>query len=165
MRLLLPGGVIGALLGSAEGCRRSRPVPHRRWLIWTPMLFALALLQDLGDLLAGFDGGIGIAAVAVPAVCMAGGYGIAGRGPAWSRVMGLLVLLAAVPIWALTAEDVADPSMALGDPHGAWGAVLYWGLLATFSLAASLPHRRPGSGGVGGHDAALATAVQQVAAA
>lgn len=163
--LLLPGAVIGALLGWAEGCRRSRPVPHRRWLVWTPMLFALALLPNPGGLLAGLDGGIGIAAVAVPALCMAGGYGIAGRGPTWSRGMGLLALLAAIPIWAMTAEDVGGSSMALDDPRGAWAAVLYWALLATFSLAASLPHRRPSPGAGAGTSSAPKGAEQQAAMA
>ena len=33
--------------------------------------------------------------------------------------------------------------MSLGDPHGLWAAALYWGLLATFSMAAAIPHRKP----------------------
>jgi hypothetical protein len=140
--VLLPGAVIGALLGWAEHRRWSGPVPCRRWLIWAPMLFAAVLLQDPRDLVDGFEGGIGLAAVAVPAICMAGGYGLAGRGPAWLRVIGILVLVGTVPAWALSASDVGGPSMGLDNPHGAWAAVLYWALLATFSLAASIPHRR-----------------------
>lgn len=31
--------------------------------------------------------------------------------------------------------------MSLDNPRGAWAAVLYWGLLATFSMAAAIPHR------------------------
>jgi hypothetical protein len=107
------------------------------------MLFGSVLLQDPKDLMDGFEGGIGLAALAVPAICMAGGYGIAGRGPVWLRAIGILVLLATVPAWALTAGDVGGPSMELDNPHGAWAAVLYWSLLATFSLAAAIPHRRP----------------------
>lgn len=33
--------------------------------------------------------------------------------------------------------------MSLGNPHGAWAALLYWGLLSTFSMAAAIPHRDP----------------------
>jgi len=52
-----------------------------------------------------------------------------------------LVALSAIPIWSVTAADVGSASMSLRDPHGAWAAVLYWELLATFSMAAPIPHR------------------------
>ena len=141
--VLLPGMVVGALLGWAEHRRWSGPVPARRWLIWSPMLFVAVLLQNPLDLLGGFEGGIGLAAVAVPAICMLGGYAIGGRGPLWVRALSGLVLLSTIPIWALTATDVGGPSLSLGNPHGAWAAILYWGLLATFSMAAAIPHRAP----------------------
>ena len=141
--VLLPGTVIGALLGWAEHRRWSGPVPGRRWLIWSPMLFVAVLLQNPLDLLSGFEGGIGLAAVAVPAICMIGGYAIAGRGPLWVRGVCGLVLLSSIPIWSLTAVAVGGASMSLGNAHGAWAALLYWGLLATFSMAASIPHRQP----------------------
>jgi hypothetical protein len=51
-----------------------------------------------------------------------------------------LVALSAIPIWSVTATDVGGASMSLRDPHGAWAATLYWGLLATFSMAAAIPH-------------------------
>jgi hypothetical protein len=141
--VLLPGAVIGALLASAEYRRWTGTVPHRRWLIWSPMLFAAVLLQNPLDLLDGFDGGIGLAAVAVPATCMLGAYAIAGSGPRWIRGLCALVALSAIPIWSLTATDVGGSAMSLSDAHGAWAAVLYWGLLATFSMAAAIPHRSP----------------------
>jgi hypothetical protein len=140
--VLAPGVVIGGLLAWGEWRRWSGEVPHRRWLVWSPMLFAAVLLQDPVDLVGGFDGNVGLGALAVPAICMIGGYAIAGRGPATVRALCALVALSAIPIWALTAEDVGGTSFGLDDPHGAWAAVLYWGLLATFSLAASIPHRR-----------------------
>ena len=141
--VLLPGTVIGSLLGWAEHRRWSGPIPGRRWLIWSPMIFVAVLLQNPLDLLDGFEGGIGLAAVAVPAICMAGGYAIAGRGPLWVRAVGGLVLLSTIPVWSLTAADVGGSSMSLGNPHGAWAALLYWGLLATFAMAAAIPHGRP----------------------
>jgi hypothetical protein len=144
--ILLPGTVIGALLGWAEHARWSGPVPGRRWLIWSPMLFTALFFQDPLDLLLnGFEGGVGLAAVAVPAICMLGGYAIAGRGPLWVRGTAGLVLLATIPVWALTAADVGGSPMSLGNAHGAWAAILYWGLLATFSMAAAIPHRAPAS--------------------
>ena len=141
--VLVPGAVIGALLGWAEHRRWSGPVPGRRWLIWSPMIFVAVLLQNPLDLLNGFEGGIGLAAVAVPAICMLGGYAIGGRGALWVRALCGLVLLSTVPIWSLTAVEVGGSSMSLGNAHGAWAALLYWGLLATFSTAAAIPHREP----------------------
>jgi hypothetical protein len=64
--VLLPGAAIGALLAWAEHRRWTGPVPHRRWLVWSPMLFAAVLLQNPLDLADGFEGGIGLAAVSVP---------------------------------------------------------------------------------------------------
>jgi hypothetical protein len=139
--VLLPGAAIGALLAWAEHRRWAASVPHRRWLVWSPMLFATVLLQNPLDLADGFENGIGLAAVSVPAICMIGGYAIAGRGPGWVRSVCGLVILSAIPIWSVTASDVGGPSMALDNPHGAWAAVLYWGLLATFAMAAAIPHR------------------------
>jgi len=141
--VLLPGTVIGALLALAEHRRWTGTVPYRRWLVWSPMLFAAVLVHNPFDLAGGFEGGVGLGAVAVPAMCMLGGYAIAGGGPLWVRGLCGLVLLSAIPIWSLTATDVGGPSMSLGDPHGAWAAILYWGLLATFSMAAAIPHRTP----------------------
>ena len=137
--VLLPGTVVGMLLAWGEHRRSSGPVPHRRWLVWSPMLFAAVLLQDPVALVGGFDGGIGLAAIAVPAMCMVGGYALARGGSPWLRGLAGLVISSAVPIWALTATDVGGSSLSLGSPHGAWAAVLFWGLLATFSMAAALP--------------------------
>jgi hypothetical protein len=141
--VLLPGAVIGAVIGGAERQRRRGSVSHRRWVVWTPLLFAAVLLQNPRDLLGGFDGGVGLSAVAVPAICMIGGYGLSGHGPRWLRAACVLVLIGCVPAWALTATSVGGPTMGLNTPHGAWGAVLCWSLLVTFSIAAGLPHRTP----------------------
>jgi hypothetical protein len=152
--VLLPGAVIGALLGWSEHRRWCGPIPHRRWLVWSPMLFAGVLLRDPRELAAGFEGGIGLAAVAVPGMCMVGGYALAGRGPRSLRVLCGVVALSAVPIWSITATDVGGPSFSLTDAHGAWAAVLYWSLLASFSLAAAIPHRAPARMHRDGGDAA-----------
>jgi hypothetical protein len=94
--VLLPGAVIGALLASAEYRRLRGRRANRRWLIWSPLLFAAVLLQNPLDLVDGFQGGVGLAAVAVPAMCMLGGYAIAGRGPRWARGLCALVALSAI---------------------------------------------------------------------
>lgn len=141
--VLLPGAIIGALMAWAEHRRWTGSLSHARWFIWSPMLFAAVLLQKPLDLLAGFEGGVGLGAVAVPAICMLGGYALAGQGPLWGRGLCGILTLSAVPIWALTATKVGGGPMSLGDPHGLWAAILYWGLLATFSMAAAIPHRTP----------------------
>lgn len=141
--ILLPGAIIGALLAWAEHRRWTGSLPHVRWFIWSPMLFAALLLQNPLDLLAGIEGGVGLGAVAVPVMCMLGGYALAGQGPLWGRGLCGVLTLSAVPIWALTATEVGGAPMSLRDPHGLWAAILYWGLLATFSLAAAIPHRPP----------------------
>lgn len=107
------------------------------------MLFAAVLVHNPLGLADVFKNGIGLAAVAVPAMCMLGGYAIAGRGPRWVRCLSGLVAVSAIPIWSLTATDVGGSSTSLGTPRGAWAAVLFWSLLATFSMAAAIPHRRP----------------------
>jgi hypothetical protein len=118
------------------------------------MLFAAVLLRDPRDLVSGFEGGVGVAAVAVPAMCMVGGYALAGRGRRWVRALCGLVALSAIPIWSITATDVGGPSLSLTNPRGAWAALLYWGLLATFSMAAAIPHRAPARLHPDGGDAA-----------
>ena len=141
--VLLPGAVIGALLAWAEHRRWTGSLPHALWLVWSPMLFAAVLFRNPLDLLGGFEGGVGLASVAVPSLCMLGGYAIAGHGALWVRGLCGLLTLSAIPIWSLTATLVGGASMSLGDPHGLWAAILYWGLLATFSMAAAIPHRTP----------------------
>lgn len=139
--ILLPGTVIGALLAWVEHRRWSGREPHRHWLIWSPILFAAVLVSNPLDLLGGFEDGVGISAFAVPALGIAGGFAIAGRGPLWVRGACGIAALSAIPIWSLTASDVGGSSMALANAHGAWAAVLYWGLLATLAIAAAIPHR------------------------
>ena len=141
--VLLPGAIIGALIAGAEHRRWTGSLSHARWPVWSPMLFAAVLLQNPLALAAGFEGGVGLAAVGVPATCMLGGYAIAGHGPVWVRGLCALIPLSALPIWSLTATAVGGASMSLSDPHGLWAAILYWGLLATFSMTAATPHRRP----------------------
>jgi hypothetical protein len=157
--VLLPGMMIGAVIAWAESQRHAGlgPLRYRRWVLWAPTLFTAVLFQKPGDLVHGFDGGVGLSAVAVPVICMIGGYGFSGQGRRWLRGLCLLVLAACVPAWAATAEAVGGPAMGLTTPRGAWAAVLYWSLLLTFSIAAGLPHRRPAAPAPAGSTASLRT--------
>ena len=141
--ILLPGLVIGLLLGWAEQLRRTGGRRHWRWLALSPLLFAAILFSEgpLG-VLGIFENGLGGGAIGVPLIAMVGGYAISGRGPHWGRLAGGLVALSAVPIWALTVESFAGADLAVTTPRGLWVAVYYYTFLALFMIAAAVPHRR-----------------------
>ena len=140
--ILLPGLLIGLLLGWAEHLRRSGGRRHWRWLALSPLLFAAVLFSEgpLG-VLGIFEDGLGGGAIGVPLYAMAGGYAISGRGPRWGRLAGGLLALTAVPIWALTVESFAGADLAVTTPRGLWVAVYYYSFLALLMVAAAIPHR------------------------
>jgi membrane protein implicated in regulation of membrane protease activity len=51
------------------------------------------------------------------------------------------VFLTGLAVWALTATSVGGHDFALTTPHGLWATLLYYALLATLALAASVPLR------------------------
>jgi hypothetical protein len=142
--ILLPGAVIGALLGWAEFLRRHRDGPGRRRLAYAPLLFAAVLVPGLLHPESFLEDGIGGGAIGVPVIAMLGGFAISGRGPAWGRALAGLGFTAGFVVWLLVAVPVGGESFALGTPHGLWVSVLYESLLVTFALAASVPHRPTG---------------------
>ena len=150
--ILLPGLVIGLLLGWAEHLRRTGGRRHWRWLALSPLLFTAVLFSEgpLG-VLGIFEDGLGGGAIGVPLYATAGGYAISGRGPRWSRLACGVLTLTVVPIWALTVESFAGPDLAITTPRGLWVALYYYSFLALFMMAAAIPHRTPGQ--VGGAQA------------
>lgn len=140
--ILLPGLVIGLLLGWAEHLRRTGGRRHWRWLALSPLLFAAVLFSEgpLG-VLGIFEDGLGGGAIGVPLYAMAGGYAIAGPGPRWGRLACGALVLTAIPIWALTVESFAGPELAVTTPRGLWVALYYYSFLALFMVAAAIPHR------------------------
>ena len=141
--VLLPGLLIGLLLGWAEQLRRSGGRPHWRWLALSPLLFAAVLFSEgpLG-VLGIFEDGLGGGAIGVPLFAMAGGYAISGRGPRWGRLAAGLLAVTAIPIWVLTVESFAGADLAVTTPRGLWVAVYYWSFLAVAMVAAAIPHRQ-----------------------
>jgi hypothetical protein len=139
--LLLPGAVVGALLGWAEHIRRSGGRRRWRWLALSPLVFAAVLLSDPGNPGGLLEDGVGGGAIAVPLLGMAGGYALSGRGPRTARVAAGTVALIPVPLWALTATSVGDPGLALDTARGAWVALYFWAFLALLALACAIPHR------------------------
>lgn len=140
--ILLPGLVIGLLLGWAEHLRRTGGRRRWRWLALSPLLFAAILFSE-GPLgwLGIFEQGIGGGAIGVPLIAMAGGYAISGRGPRWGRLTCGALALTAVPIWALTVESFAGADLAVTTPRGLWVALYYYSFLALLMVAAAVPHR------------------------
>jgi hypothetical protein len=139
--ILLPGAVIGALLGWAEHLRRTGGRPGWRRLALAPLLFAAILFSNPFDLAGILDDGVGGGAIGVPVVAMLGGYAVSGRGPAWGRALSGLGFLAAFTSWLLVAVDVGGSSFSLTTSHGLWASTLYEGLLVVFALGAAIPHR------------------------
>jgi hypothetical protein len=133
--VLLPGAVVGALLGWAAHLRGRAP----RWLVAAPLVFVLFTPSVLVSV---FVDGLGGGAIAVPLLGMAGGYALAGRGPRWTRWAAGGVALLAVPGWLVLASIAGGP-LAPDTPRGAWVAVLYLSLLAVLAFGAALPHRAP----------------------
>lgn len=140
--ILLPGLLVGMLLGWAEHLRRTGGRRGWRLLALSPLLFAAVLFSEgpLG-VLGVFEDGLGGGAIGVPLYAMAGGYAISGRGPHWGRLAGGLLALTAVPVWALTVESFAGADLAVTTPRGLWVAVYYYSFLALLMVAAAIPHR------------------------
>lgn len=142
--ILLPGLLIGLLLGWAEHLRTSGGHRGWRWLALSPLLFAAVVFSEgpLG-VLGIFENGLGGGAIGVPLIAMAGGFAISGRGPRWSRLACGALALTAIPVWALTVESFAGPDLAVTTPRGLWVALYYWSFLALLMTAAAIPHRSP----------------------
>ena len=141
--ILLPGLLIGLLLGWAEYLRRSGGRRHWRWLALSPLLFAAILFSEgpLG-VLGIFEDGLGGGAIGVPLYAMAGGYAISGRGPRWSRLACGALALTAIPIWDLTVESFAGTDLAVTTPRGLWVALYYYSFLTLLMIASAIPHQR-----------------------
>jgi hypothetical protein len=138
--IVLPGVLIGALLGLAEHRRRIGDRRHWRWFVASPLLFAAVLLSRPWDMGSLFEDGIGGGTIGVPVIGMLGGYAIAGRRP-WARVVGGLLALSSIPVWAYFATDIGGASLAVDTPRGAWVALYYYAFLAVLALGCAIPHR------------------------
>ena len=140
--ILLPGVVTGALLGLAEHLRRADGGPRGRLLVWSPFLFASVLVAELIRTGSTLQGGIGGAALGVPAFGVIGAYAIAGTRT-WSRITCALLALSVIPIWGLSATSIGGPTLALSDPRGLWVALYFWSFLAVLMAACAIPLRIP----------------------
>jgi hypothetical protein len=146
VQILLPGAIVGALLGLAQHIRRTGGRRGWRWLAAAPAAFAVAVFVSPDVFRAAINGqpilsgGIGGGAIALPLFGMAGGYALSGRGPLRSRLVAGAFALIPVPAWVI-ASSAFGAEFALNTPRGAWIALYFYSLIATLDLACTIPHR------------------------
>jgi hypothetical protein len=144
-QILLPGAIVGLLLGVADYFRRTGGRRGWRWLAIAPIAFTIAPLLSPGALETLVTTGLGGGAVAVTLIGILGGLAVSRRGPLWLRlVLGLLVTaliaggtLATFDLESFGAIDASDVT-----PRTVWAATLFASLMIVFVFACSLPHRR-----------------------
>ena len=140
--ILLPGAVVGALLGWAEAVRSRGGARGWRWLALAPLAFAIAPMLMPGALIAFLTQGLGGGAVAVALMGIGGGYALSRRGPLWARILCGILSLALLAALAVTGSAIGGPDLALTTPRGAWVAILATSFIVVLALASSIPHQR-----------------------
>lgn len=140
-QILLPGVVIGVLLGIAEHLRRTGGRPGWRWLAAAPALFAITPQFTPGALITLITTGIGSAAIAVSITGLLGGYAVSGRGPLWGRIAAGIPAFVLILGGAIATFAVNPRTLGLTEPRGVWVALLSASLLVVFVAACSIPHR------------------------
>jgi MFS family permease len=136
--VLLPGVMVGALLGWAE--RRRRTDSRRGWLVLAPLLFPAAALSLPGAIHTLVTTGMGGGAIGIALLAMLGGFALSGRGPLWIRVGCGILAFALVPASFLGAP--MRPEIDPATPLGAWAATNFSTLFITLALACTIPLRR-----------------------
>ncbi|GAA1425052.1 hypothetical protein [Agrococcus citreus] len=143
--VLLPGAIVGAAHGFAAH-RRGAGLPVPRWVPWSPLAFAAALLEPSAAKQL-VTTGIGSGAVFDLLLMMGGGFALrptrsgAPEPDAVRRVVGGLVAITVLGQAAAGAVMAGRVSIA----RGVSGAALGGGLMVLAGLAATLGHDRPRS--------------------
>jgi hypothetical protein len=135
--VVLPGAVVGALLGWAYHRRGAGPA----WLAWSPLLLAVAPLALPGAVTTLVTTGLGSGAIGITLLAVLGGWSLSGRGPRWARIPAGLIAYALVP--AAYLGPPVRPELDPATPYGAWVATLFAALFVLLSLACAVPMRRP----------------------
>jgi hypothetical protein len=138
--VLLPGAVVGGLLGWAEHLRRAGGRRRWRWLALAPLLFPVATLSLPGAISTLLATGVGGGAIGITLLAMLGGASLSGRGPLWLRLV-----CGAAAFWLVPAVFLGPPMRPELDPAtplGAWSAVSFSALFVALALAYAIPLRR-----------------------
>jgi hypothetical protein len=135
--VILPGAVVGALLGWARHCRGAGPA----WLAWSPLLLAVAPLALPGAIPTLVTTGMGGGAIGLTLLALLGGWSLSGRGPRLVRIPAGILAYALVP--AVYLGPPMRPELDPATPYGAWVATLVSALFVLLSLACAIPTRRP----------------------
>jgi hypothetical protein len=139
--ILLPGVVVGALLGWAYVIRARGGRRGWRWLGAAPAAFAIAPLLLPGAFVQFVTMGLGGGAVAVALLAIGGGFALGGTGPLWARIVcGVVSALLIIGV-TITTFFIAGPRLAITEPRGVWVALLAFSLLVLFAIASSIPFR------------------------
>ncbi|HEX5858248.1 MAG TPA: hypothetical protein VFY91_09085 [Microbacterium sp.] len=139
--IVVPGAIVGGLLGWAHAIRLRGGRRGWRWLAIAPLLFAIAPMLMPEALVALFTQGLGGGAIAVALLAIGGGFAISGRGPVWARIIcGVVsaVLLAGISV---TAFFLGRGTVPGAEARGWWTALLAASLLTILVLASSIPFR------------------------
>ena len=136
--ILLPGAVLGALLGWAADLQLNGNLSYtrQRWLMASPLVLAAALFDPrIFQLL--ITKGQGGGALGVVVIGVTGAYALSGRGSRTSAtISGLVALLLIVACGSVAADNTP-----LTTPHGAWIAAQAVSLLGVLCVACSIPYR------------------------
>ncbi len=137
--ILVPGGVVGGLLGYAWH-RQSLGSPVSQWFVAAPLgLAVVVLVPSYAVKLA--TTGQGSGAIAVPLIGMAGGYAVSGCGSRRRRI--LAGLLAGAGVVGMSVAPVAmNPSLEAGDARAVAAALLGGSLMLALVAACAIPYRR-----------------------
>jgi hypothetical protein len=131
--LLLPGALVGGLLGRAVDLQRSGRQP--RWLTLAPLLFPVGSLSIPGAIPHLIRTGEGSASIFMVLLAMLAGRSLSGRGRVWARVLAGTIGFALVPVLLSSART----------PQEAWAATLFASLYVALSLACAVPMRAAGA--------------------
>ena len=139
LAVILPGGVVGALLGWAEHLRRNGGRRGWRSLALSPLLFPIAALSQPGGITKLVTSGQGGGAIGIALLGMLGGVALSGRGRLWLRIPAGVMAFALVP--AAYLGPPVRPELDPATPHGAWVATHFSALFITLAIACAIPLR------------------------
>jgi hypothetical protein len=133
--VLLPGTLIGALLAySAYLGAAGRP--GSRWLVFSPGLFATALLDP--KIFVGLvRNGTGAGSLVVIATALSVAYAVS--RPSWSVTRALVAAIGAVGL--LVIFGMGGMAAPLATPRGAWVSLYGSSLVLLLGVASALPYR------------------------